>query len=63
VTNFQVCAVQRLNGALAIHGNKDCAEVYEADLAFHGAGRAANLDELNLERGGVNHSTRGVIVE
>jgi glutathione reductase (NADPH) len=62
VTNFQVCAVQRLNGALAIHGNKDCAEVYEADLAFHGAGRAANLDELNLERGGVNHSTRGVIV-
>jgi glutathione reductase (NADPH) len=62
VTNIQVCAVQRLNGALAIHGNKDCAEVYEADMAFHGAGRAANLDELNLDAGGITHCTRGVIV-
>jgi glutathione reductase (NADPH) len=62
VTNFQVCGVQRLKGSVAIHGNKDCAETYEADLAFHGAGRVANLDELNLDAGGIAHSLSGIIV-
>src|SRR5262249_40826011 len=62
VTNFQVCGAQRLNGSIAIHGNKDCADVYQADLAIHGAGRVANLDELNLRAGGITHSLRGVIV-
>ena len=62
VTNFQVCGVERLNGAIAIHGNKDCAEIYQADLAIHGAGRTANLDELNLRAGGIAYSPRGVMV-
>jgi glutathione reductase (NADPH) len=62
VTNFQVCGARRLNGSIAIHGNKDCADIYQADLAIHGAGRAANLDELNLPAGGIAHSSRGVIV-
>jgi glutathione reductase (NADPH) len=62
VTNFQVCGARRLNGSIAIHGNKDCADIYQADLAIHGAGRAANLDELNLPAGGIAHSPRGVIV-
>jgi glutathione reductase (NADPH) len=62
VTNFQVCGAKRVNGSIAINGNKDCADVYQADLAIHGAGRVANLDELNLPAGGVEHSSRGVIV-
>jgi glutathione reductase (NADPH) len=62
VTNFQACGAKRLNGSIAINGNKDCADVYQADLAIHGAGRVANLDELNLPAGGVEHSSRGVIV-
>ena len=62
VTNFQVCGAKRLNGSIGIYGNKDCADVYQADLAIHGAGRIANLDELNLRAGEVEHSSRGVTV-
>jgi glutathione reductase (NADPH) len=62
VTNFPVCGAKRLDGSIAVHGNKDCADVYQADLVIHGAGRIANLDELNLRAGGVEHSSRGVIV-
>ena len=62
VTNFQVCGAKRLDGSIAVHGNKDCADVYQADLAIHGAGRVANLEELNLQAGGIAHSSRGVIV-
>jgi len=62
VTNFQVCGAQRRYGSIAIHGNKDCADVYQADLAIHGAGRVGNLEELNLRAGGIAHSSRGVIV-
>jgi len=62
VTNFQVCGAQRLNGSIAIRGNKDCADVYQADLAIHGAGRVANLEELDLKAGGITYSSRGVIV-
>jgi glutathione reductase (NADPH) len=62
VTNFKVCGAQRLNGSIAIYGNQDRANLYRADLAIHGAGRVANLDELNLRAGGIAHSLRGVIV-
>jgi glutathione reductase (NADPH) len=62
VTNFQVCGVQQLDGSITIRGNENCADVYQADLAIHGAGRVANLDELNLEAGEITHSPRGVIV-
>jgi glutathione reductase (NADPH) len=62
VTNFQVCGAKQLNGSIAINGNEDCVDVYRADLAIHGAGRVANLDQLNLAAGGVEHSSRGVIV-
>jgi len=62
VTNFQVCSAKRLNGSIAVFGNKDCADVYQADLVIHGAGRIANLDQLNLGAGGVEYSSRGVIV-
>ena len=62
VTNFEVCGAQRLDSSIAIHGNKDCADVYEADLAIHGAGRAANLEELNLPEGRIANCPRSVIV-
>jgi glutathione reductase (NADPH) len=62
VTNFHVCGAKRYNGSIAIHGNEDCAETYQADLAVHGAGRVANLDELNLALGAVESTSRGVTV-
>jgi glutathione reductase (NADPH) len=62
VTNFQVCGAKGFNGSIAIHGNKDCAETFEADLAVHGAGRVANVEELSLDLGGVEFSPRGVTV-
>jgi pyruvate/2-oxoglutarate dehydrogenase complex dihydrolipoamide dehydrogenase (E3) component len=62
VTNFQACGVQRVNGSMAIHGNKDCADVYQADLVIHGAGRTANLAELNLPAGEIACSSGGVAV-
>jgi glutathione reductase (NADPH) len=62
VTNFRVCGAERHNGSIAIRGSKDCAEIFQADLAIHGAGRMANLDELNLPAGDIEHSARGVVV-
>jgi glutathione reductase (NADPH) len=35
---------------------------FEADMAFHGAGRIPELDDLDLDRAGVKREKRGVIV-
>jgi glutathione reductase (NADPH) len=35
---------------------------YEADLAIHGAGRVPEIDDLDLDAGGVEREKRGVVV-
>ena len=39
------------------------ARRFEADLAVHGAGRVADLEELELETAGVRHGRKGVEVD
>jgi len=35
---------------------------FESDLVVHGAGRSANIDDLNLAKAGVENTQRGIIV-
>jgi glutathione reductase (NADPH) len=58
-----VRGVERTAGGVVVH-----AEIagrdrgYEADLAIHGAGRVPEIDDLDLEAGGVKREKRGVVV-
>jgi glutathione reductase (NADPH) len=48
---------------LAVRGLRHGTERrFEADMAFHAAGRGPELDDLDLDRAGVKRETRGVIV-
>jgi glutathione reductase (NADPH) len=38
------------------------AESFEADLVVHGAGRVPDIDDLDLERAGVERDKRGVLI-
>jgi len=48
----------------AVRGLRDGTEQrFEADVAFHAAGRVPELDDLDLDRAGVKQEKRGVIVD
>lgn len=60
ITDSPVTAVERLaSGRVAVHTNGGRIEV---DEAFHGAGREPDLEDLDLEAGGVERDKRGVSV-
>ena len=42
--------------------NTEDGRAFEADLVVHGAGRTPDLEDLNLDRAGVEHGRRGVAV-
>ena len=53
---------QTANG-LAIEASSPAGpETFEADLVIHGAGRIAEIDDLDLEAAGVERGKRGVLV-
>jgi len=61
VTDAPVERVERLTtGRLSVVTSKG---TYEVDTAFHGAGRAADLEDLDLATGGVAYTRRGVTVD
>jgi len=62
VTNYQACCLEKTESGYVVRGNTDCATCYEADLIVHGAGRVANIEALNLDRGGIAHSPQGVTI-
>jgi glutathione reductase (NADPH) len=58
-----VSAIEKLGDGLRVRGICDGAAFAEdCDLVVHAAGRAADLDDLALEVGGVEQTSRGVAV-
>lgn len=56
-------AVERSSGGLTVRARTDgVARTFPADLVVHGAGRAAEIDDLDLDAGGVERGQRGVKV-
>ena len=59
----EVRAVEHDGGRLVVRGTRSGQEVrFQTDLAVHGAGRAPQLDDLDLETAGVKREKRGVVV-
>jgi glutathione reductase (NADPH) len=61
--NTAVKAIEKASGHLLVHGSAENAEqTFEADLVVHGAGRVPEIDDLDLEKAGVNSDQKGVHV-
>lgn len=59
----EVRAIQRENRHLQVYADaRGRPRAFETDLVVHGAGRVADLDDLDLERAGVARDERGVVV-
>ncbi|MCF7805337.1 MAG: NAD(P)/FAD-dependent oxidoreductase [Candidatus Marinimicrobia bacterium] len=61
--NAELTAVDHSNDAYMVHATKDGEELtFETDMVVHGAGRVAEIDDLNLENVSVDAPSRGVKV-
>jgi glutathione reductase (NADPH) len=60
----EVQGVEMINGVRRVHLRRDgrSPSTLDADLVVHGAGRVPDVDDLNLEAGGVEYSRTGVAV-
>jgi len=59
----EVCAIDASDDGLVVRATRRGMELrFEADLAVHGAGRAPELDDLDLAAAGVERERRGVRV-
>jgi glutathione reductase (NADPH) len=59
----EVRGVEARGAPLVVHGVQAGTErAFETDLAVHGAGRIPDLDDLDLDAGGVKRERRGVSV-
>ncbi|GMR23885.1 MAG: NAD(P)/FAD-dependent oxidoreductase [Acidobacteriota bacterium] len=59
----EVTGIEKGSGGLTVrasHGGKDIA--FETDAAVHGAGRVPDIDDMELDRAGVDRSAGGVVV-
>ncbi|MEJ2639126.1 MAG: NAD(P)/FAD-dependent oxidoreductase [Desulfosarcinaceae bacterium] len=59
--NAEVSAIETVDSAYRVH-TRDGRQ-FEADLVVNGAGRAAAIDDLGLERAQVDHSPEGIAVD
>jgi glutathione reductase (NADPH) len=61
--DVDVRGVEAIGDHLLVRGLQRGAErSFETDLAVHGAGRVPEIDDLDLDAGGVKHDKRGVSV-
>jgi glutathione reductase (NADPH) len=60
--NTPVQTVETHNGRFLVHAGKSGEQTYEADLVVHGAGRVADIQDLNLPAAGVETSKKGIVV-
>jgi len=61
--DLDVRGVEAIGDRLLVRGvQRGNERSFEADLAVHGAGRVPEIDDLDLEAGGVKHDRRGVSV-
>ncbi|MBE2184455.1 MAG: NAD(P)/FAD-dependent oxidoreductase [Anaerolineae bacterium] len=56
----EVTAVEKVDSHLLVH-TSDGGNL-PADLVVHGAGRVPEIDDLQLEQGGIEYTSRGVVV-
>jgi glutathione reductase (NADPH) len=62
-SNAAVEAIESTGAGFRVHASvAERAETFETDLVVHGAGRAPNLDALDLERANVRFGKKGVEV-
>lgn len=56
-------AIERSASGLVVHASRGSKNLkFETDLVVHGAGRIPNIDDLDLEKAGVERDRRGVKV-
>jgi glutathione reductase (NADPH) len=61
--DVDVRGVEAIGDRLLVHGvQRGDERSFETDLAVHGAGRVPEIDDLDLDAGGVKHDKRGVTV-
>jgi glutathione reductase (NADPH) len=61
-TSTAVSGVERVGAGLIVRGRTDGREQrFDADLVVHGAGRAPDLDDLDLPAAGISRGPRGAV--
>lgn len=61
--NTAVKAIEKVSNHLIVHAaTKEGEQTFAADLVVHGASRMPELDELNLEKAGIEQEKKGVSV-
>src|SRR5262249_17353025 len=59
----EVCGIERPGEGVVVCARTEGQERrFTADMAVHGAGRVAEIDDLDLETAGIAHTPRGVTV-
>ncbi len=59
--NITITGIRKTDGGFSVR--TESGQSYEADLVVHGAGRVPDIDALDLDRAGVDHSARGIRVD
>jgi len=61
LTNVKITSIERKSSGVVV--STGSGDTFEGDMVVHGAGRAPDLEGLNLEAAGVKHSRRGIGVD
>lgn len=61
--NAPVTGIEKRDGHLLVRASvKNVDQSFETDFVVHGAGRVAEIDDLDLGKAGVNHNRKGIEV-
>ncbi len=61
--NTEVCAIEKGSGSLTVRASQGDQEIsFETDRAVHGAGRVPDIDDMGLDKAGVDRSAGGIVV-
>jgi glutathione reductase (NADPH) len=60
--NMPVRAVEKADQGFVVKAGRNGGREFKADLLVHGAGRAPNIMDLQLEKAGVEHTSQGITV-
>jgi len=61
--NTAVEAIEKASDRFIVHASKESTKQnFEADLVVHGAGRAPEIEDLDLEKAGIKYDKKGVLV-
>ncbi len=59
----EVRAIERGSGGLTVRASQGAQKIsFEADRAVHGAGRVPDIDDMKLDKAGVDRSEAGIVV-